>query len=127
MKLGFSDCFADHSLFNKCVKDFKIFILIYVDDIIIIGSNKHEIENVIDSLKSEFSMRELGKPEYFLRIHVKKTKLGLHLSQTKYIANLLRKYNFFNEKLATPQFLIIATYILIKALYFKILLNTKVL
>ncbi|KAM6554399.1 hypothetical protein CsatB_015161 [Cannabis sativa] len=78
-------------------------ILVYVDDIIITGSDSNLIANIVNSLNSQFSLKDLGDLSYFLGIEVKTTPQGLHLSQSKYIRDLLIKSQMEDAKpLPTP-------------------------
>ncbi|XP_024046566.1 uncharacterized mitochondrial protein AtMg00810-like [Citrus sinensis] len=75
-----------------------IVVLIYVDDILITGSNSHLVEKVIHQLGAEFALKDLGEFNYFLGLEVTSTVDGLHLSQTKYIGDLLKKAQMVNCK-----------------------------
>ncbi|KAL5559983.1 hypothetical protein UlMin_036194 [Ulmus minor] len=80
-----------------------LFILVYVDDIIVTGSCKEEIEHVILLLNISFSLKDIGDLNYFLGIEVKATREGLHLSQKRYIEDLLRRSKMDNARpLPTP-------------------------
>lgn len=81
----------DGSLFFKRVQGYLLLILVYVDDIIITGSNAQLIQQVIDNLESTFAVKDLSELNYFLGIQVTKNQLGLHLSKSKYVADLLGK------------------------------------
>lgn len=81
----------DGSLFFKRVQGYLLLILVYVDDIIITGSNAQLIQQVIDNLKSTFALKDLSELNYFLGIQVTKNQLGLHLSKSKYVVDLLGK------------------------------------
>jgi histone deacetylase 1/2 len=73
--------------------------LVYVDDIIITGSSINLIQQLIQNLNSEFSLKDLGKLDYFLGIEVHHSNSGsLLLSQTKYIRDLLTKANMADAK-----------------------------
>ena len=61
---------ANHSLYVKKTGCGLIVIAIYVDDLIIIGSNKDEIADVKKVLGAEFDMKDLGELKYFLGIEV---------------------------------------------------------
>lgn len=80
-----------------------LYMLVYVDDIVITGNSPSHISRFIDSLSHRFSLKDLGHLSYFLGIEVKRTKDGLHLTQHRYIADLLHKTNMTNAKtVATP-------------------------
>jgi hypothetical protein len=49
-------------------------MLIYVDDIIVIGNNSSLISCLIQKLHSAFSLKKLGKLEYFYRVHMDESK-----------------------------------------------------
>ncbi|XP_059446489.1 uncharacterized mitochondrial protein AtMg00810-like [Corylus avellana] len=69
----------------------QIYVLVYVDDIIITGTHPHIITNIIVKLQSEFPLKDLGPLSYFLGIQVTRDASGLHICQTKYITELLHK------------------------------------
>jgi len=76
---------------------YTIFVLIYVDDIIITGSSEHEVNTLISKLSTCFALKDLGSIHYFLGIEVYRLKNGdLLLSQTKYITDLLRHTNMLS-------------------------------
>ena len=75
-----------------------LLIIIYVDDILVIGSNSQHIEVVIQYLHSEFALKDLGEFNYFIGIEMTPSVQGLHLSQTKYIGDILRKANMLDSK-----------------------------
>lgn len=63
------------------MKGHKIFILVYVDDILITGSSPQLVSSLITTLNHDFSLRDLEEINYFLGVEVKRTKEGwLHLS-----------------------------------------------
>eukprot|EP00253_Pinus_taeda_P004727 PITA_04727 len=54
-------------------------------------------------MKNEFEMNDLGLLKYFLGIEVKQTKNDIFISQAKYVADILERYNMQNNKPApTP-------------------------
>ena len=71
-----------------------LFVLVYVDDVIITGSSTLTIQSLINDLNNTFSLKDLGQLHYFLGIEAKfSSSGGLHLSQSKYISDLLVKAN----------------------------------
>ena len=68
---------TNHSLHVKKIDCGLIVIVIYVDDLIITGSNKDEIADVKKVLGAEFDMKDLGELKYFLGIEVVQTPQGI--------------------------------------------------
>ncbi|CAI9772674.1 unnamed protein product [Fraxinus pennsylvanica] len=86
---GFQQSKAYYSLFVRSTGDSFTTILIYVDDIIIAGSN----EKIIDSLKvlldEKFKIKDLGNLKYFLGIEVARSTKGIQICQRKYALDIL--------------------------------------
>jgi histone deacetylase 1/2 len=68
-----------------------IFVLIYVDDIIVTSSSTQAIAALLKDLKDDFALKDLGDLHFFLGIEVKKVHDGLLLTQEKYASDLLTK------------------------------------
>ncbi|KAM1717161.1 hypothetical protein ACFX11_025036 [Malus domestica] len=80
-----------------------VFILVYVDDIIVTGPSPSACQQVITRLSSMFPIKDLGPLHYFLGIKVKRSSKGIYISQTKYILDLLKKAQMDGAKpCATP-------------------------
>ncbi|KAJ8899702.1 hypothetical protein K2173_019400 [Erythroxylum novogranatense] len=89
---------ADSSLFIKRSGTEKIFVLIYVDDILITGPNIRAIDTFVQVLHSAFPVRDMGSPSYFLGIQLTKVSHGLLLSQSKYISDLIARTGLNDSK-----------------------------
>ncbi|XP_019435314.1 PREDICTED: uncharacterized protein LOC109341799 [Lupinus angustifolius] len=76
-------------------------ICLYVDDLVIIGSNEAEILKLKGELKSEFEMTNLGELAYFLGIEFLKTPRGIIMHQRKYITDVLERFQMMNCKPAS--------------------------
>lgn len=66
-------------------------MLVYVDDLIITGNNSSHMSRFIDSLSQRFSLKYLDDLSFFLGMEVTRSQEGLHLTQTRYIADLLHR------------------------------------
>jgi len=74
VNVGYKQAQAYHALFIKC-QNLKITALIlYVDDIVVIGNDEVEIAKWKKNLAKEFEIKELGSLKYFLGIEVAKSK-----------------------------------------------------
>jgi hypothetical protein len=101
--LGFSPSKADVSLFILNKGGVQIYMLIYVDDIIIISSSSATVDRLLSQLRNDFAVKDLGPLAYFLGIECQHTTHGLILSQQKYIHDLLTRTNMLTSKpVATP-------------------------
>jgi hypothetical protein len=67
------------------------YLLVYVDDILLTGSNSAMLHHLIQLLSSEFKLRDLGDVHYFLGIEVQSTVMSLMLRQHKYILDILTR------------------------------------
>ncbi|CAA7028591.1 unnamed protein product [Microthlaspi erraticum] len=100
---GFKRSEADHTLFTLQRKEGIVFILIYVDDMIISGNDKVGIQETKSYLQSVFEMKDLDTLKYFLGIEVCRAKEGLFISQRKYILDLSNETGKMDAKPAkTP-------------------------
>ena len=99
--LGFAHTYADSSLFVKNITGGVVILLVYVDDIIITGSNSGEIHAIIHSLAAEFEITDLGSLHFFLGIQISRCHDTLFLSQSKYIHELLLKTKMLDAKPCT--------------------------
>jgi hypothetical protein len=80
---------VDTSLFILNVNHDICYLLVYVDDILLTGSNSTLIQRLVILLSSEFKLQDLGNAHYFLGIEVTPTSMGLMLSQHKYALDIL--------------------------------------
>jgi hypothetical protein len=101
LELGFQGSRTDTSLFFFGHGATTIFILIYVDDIIVTSPSPVLVARLISKLQGDFPIKDLGNINYFLGIEVVHTSDGLFLSQRKYILDLLKKSNMLNAKTVT--------------------------
>lgn len=97
--LGFSYTKSGSSLFIKLKNIIILYVLIYVDDIMIIWNSCTIIQSFIASIQTLFGLKDLVRLQYFLGMKATQTtNEDLHLSQTKYIKDILQKYNMLSSK-----------------------------
>ena len=89
-EFGYKQSQGDHTLFIKhSAIGGATALLVYVDDIIVIGNCEKEKHKVKQRLATEFEINELGKLKYFLGIEVVYSTQGIFISQQKYVTDLL--------------------------------------
>ena len=80
-----------------------MFVLIYVDDIIVTSSSDRAISALLRDLNKNFAIKDLGDLHYFLGMEVKKVHNGLLLTQEKYATDILGRVGMHTCKSApTP-------------------------
>ncbi|XP_058784278.1 uncharacterized mitochondrial protein AtMg00810-like [Vicia villosa] len=97
MQLHFHPSKCDPSLFTYLEGGHTVYILVYVDDIIITGSSSSLLQDIITKLNVAFSLKHLGDLDYFLGIQVTKVApQALLLTQSKYVKDLLHRTNMLD-------------------------------
>ena len=66
-----------------------IYLLLYVDDIVLTASSPALLRRTIQALQLEFSMKDLGELHHFLGMCVERHGSGLLLSQRQYMLEIL--------------------------------------
>jgi histone deacetylase 1/2 len=80
-----------------------MYVLIYVDDIIVASSMPSATPALLNDLNKEFALKDLGDLHYFLGIEVNKLSDGLILTQEKYASDILKRVGMSDCKpVATP-------------------------
>jgi histone deacetylase 1/2 len=102
-ELGFMASKADTSLFIYNKSGIIIFVLVYVDGIIVTSSSNKAIASLLQDLGSAFALKDLGDLHFFLGIEVKHLNQGIVLTQEKYALDLLDRVGLKSCKtLLTP-------------------------
>lgn len=80
---GFENSLADLSLFVFKRENTQVYVLIYVDNILLTGPDSQFIQGLIVELNNQFSLKDLGKMSFFLGLEANRSVDGLLLYQTK--------------------------------------------
>jgi hypothetical protein len=73
-------------------------MLVYVDDIIVTGTNLVVIQSLISQLQKKFPLKDLGPLGFFLGIQAHRIADSLHLCQKKYVTDLLHRTGMLGSK-----------------------------
>jgi hypothetical protein len=103
---GYSRCHSDHSVyFKKLENGSYIILLLYVDDMLVAGSNMQDINVLKNKLSNSFVMKDLGVAKKILSMRITRDRKNrkLTLSRGEYIEKVLERFRMQNEKLvSTP-------------------------
>ena len=99
-EFGFIKNDYDHCVFKKVSGSSVVFLILYVDDILLIGNDVQMLESVKDSLQNSFLMKDLGEAAYILgiKIYRDRSRRLIGLGQSTYIDKVLKQFNMQDAK-----------------------------
>ena len=104
-KLGLQKSKSDHSVFYRNSHSGIILLVVYMDDIVITGSDSTGISSPKSFLHGQFHTKDLGMLRYFLGVEVMRSKHGIFLFQKKYVLYLLSKLENWEQSHVVPLWL----------------------
>ena len=91
--MGFKRCVSDHCLYVRRNGNDIILLVLYVDDIVIAGSDLEEVKMVKADFKRRFEMKDLGELHHYLGMTiVRNGRESIKIHQAEYAQSLVRKY-----------------------------------
>lgn len=99
-KLGFKRSNADYCLYTRVCNGSTVYLIIYVDDMIIAGDNNEQISDIKVSLFNEFDMKDLGIVKQFMGLNIEIDEKGelLTIDQSQYIDAILKRFGMIDCK-----------------------------
>lgn len=99
-KLGFERVEPDHGVFVS--QDRQLFLAIYVDDLLLFGSDESRLTEIQDQLSARFKMTNLGEISHYLGVEVD-VEIGkkFSLRQTTYLRKILGRFQMTDYKPAS--------------------------
>jgi hypothetical protein len=87
-------------VYKKVSGSIIVFLVLYVDDILLIGNDILMMEVIKSSLRKSFSMKDLGEASYIfgIKIYRHRSKRLIRLSQDAYIDKILNRFNMQDSK-----------------------------
>jgi len=76
---GFTRCKDDHCVHFKLHGDHLIYLVLYVDDMLLIGNNKEIIQDVKNQLTFKFDMKDLGASNFIFCMEIKRDRKNIKL------------------------------------------------
>jgi hypothetical protein len=103
MESGYQINECDKCVYVKNTSDGYVILCLYVDDMLIVGSNDKMIQSTKNMLKARFDMKDMGLADVILGVKITRAENGLTLSQTHYVDKILEKFNSDDSSIArTP-------------------------
>ncbi|GJX47656.1 putative ribonuclease H-like domain-containing protein [Tanacetum coccineum] len=101
LKNGFRRGTIDKTLFIKKGKGDILLVQVYVDDIIFGSTKKSLCVEFKQMMHKRFQMSSMGELTFFLGLQVKQKYDGIFIIQDKYVADILKKFDFATVKTAS--------------------------
>jgi hypothetical protein len=96
--VGFVVNEADKCVYYRHGGGEGVILCLYVDDILIFGTNMKVIHEVKSFLSKSFDMKDLGQADVILNIKLIKNESGINLSQSHYVEKILSRFGFIDGK-----------------------------
>nr|GEY40861.1 copia protein [Tanacetum cinerariifolium] len=91
----------DKTLFIKQDKKDIMLVQVYVDDVTFGSTKKSRCDEFEELMKNRFQMSSMGELTFFLGLQVKQKEDGIFISHDKYVAEILKKFDFRSVKTAS--------------------------
>ena len=100
---GFKINECDKCVYVKDVKDGYVIVCLYIDDMLIVGSDDKMITSTKNMLNFRFNMKDMGLGDVILGIKIKRPLDRLILSQLHYVDKILGKFDKYNFRMSEHQ------------------------
>ncbi|GJT22106.1 zinc finger, CCHC-type containing protein [Tanacetum coccineum] len=85
---------SDKCVYSKFDDSGKgVIVCLYVDDMLIFGTDKNQVDKTKKFLSSRFSMKDMGEVDVILSIKIKRENKGIVITQSYYIEKIFKKFN----------------------------------
>src|ERR687892_1829101 len=97
---GFMQTYGEACIYKKVSGSSVAFLILYVDDILLMGNNIEFLDNIKAYLNKCFSMKDLGEAAYILgiKIYRDRSRRLIGLSQSTYLDKVLKKFKMEQAK-----------------------------
>ena len=89
---GLTQSKVDACLYYQMNNEKVIFVVVWVDDIIVAANSEKYLNETKELLKQSFKMKDLGQISWFLSIQFKQTNNGIEMSQSHYLRTILERF-----------------------------------
>lgn len=102
---GFNRSKGDYCLYSKFENGQKLYVILFVDDLIICGTEENQINALKMKLNENFKMKDLGNVSNYLGLHIvqKKEEGIIEIDQKAYLLSILQRFKMSDCKsISTP-------------------------
>ena len=100
LRQGFTRSRNDHYLFARAEKEVHIFILVWVDDIIVASRSMTVMSDVKKALEATFHMEDRGLLHWFLGLRIRREEGKVTVNQERYIETMLEYQSDYSLELS---------------------------
>jgi len=95
---------ADPNVYVTQVKDVKFFIVVYVDDLILVCNDQNKLLQIKEELSQKFEMKDLEELHFFLGMDVERNRDEqlLRINQIKYLKEILKPFGMEERAIGVP-------------------------
>lgn len=97
---GYTQSKFDYSLSSKFMDGKQVYLLVYVDHLLIIGFDQDMIAYLKSIIQSHFKLKDLGSLKYFLGLEVARFETGIVVNKRKYAIELIVEAGLNEEIIA---------------------------
>ena len=103
-EIGFVRLQSDHGVYVYGIGDERVFIALYVDDLLMVWKSRKVLDLVKEKLQEKFDMKDLGGETFLLGIELRRKEGGdMMLVQQKYALEVVQKFGMADSKeVSTP-------------------------
>ena len=97
---GFTECKTDNCVYTRIEKyEFSI-VALYVDDVFITSRTMDGVKSILEMLKQDYSIKEMGDLHYYLGIKIERNRFNkqMFLSQKSYVDQVVNKFGLSDCK-----------------------------
>lgn len=91
VKQWYKQAQTDHTLLYRHKDGKSTILIVHANDIILKGNDTVEMTRLKTRLAAEFEIKDLGSLWYFIGMEVARSKIGISVTQRKYILDLLKE------------------------------------
>ena len=89
---------SDKCMYSKFTKEYGVIVCLYVDDMLIFGTNMKGVRKIKKYISSMFQMKDSNEVDTILEIKIKRHNKRFALCQSHYVEKVLQRFEHLNIK-----------------------------